>query len=83
MKTLKLIAENPSVDSISDQRSSGDGIWVYLNPGWLTSDNMTAIHQHCATYCLKESKKCRYDPAAWYARYVWAYPESTGLLPAG
>ena len=83
MKTLELIAQHCAVNSINDQRSSNDGIWIYLNPGWLTSDNMTAIHEDRATDCLKEHKQCRYDPAAWHAHYVWAYPESTGLLPAG
>jgi len=83
VKTLQLVAENPGVDSVSDQRSSNDGIWVYLNPGWLTSDNMAGIHENTATDCLREVKHCRYDPAGWYARYIWAYPESTGLLPAG
>ena len=83
MKTLQLIAENPSVRIISDERSSGDGIWIYLHPGWITSDSMSSIHKNCVTDCLKEVKQCRYDPAVWYARYIWAYPTSTGLLPAG
>lgn len=28
--TLKQIAEDPRVDSISDERAIGDGIWIYL-----------------------------------------------------
>lgn len=28
--TLKQIAEDPRVESISDERAIGDGLWVYL-----------------------------------------------------
>lgn len=34
LAALHNLKKNPKVSSISDERDTGDGIWVYLKPGW-------------------------------------------------
>ncbi len=33
-RTLRRLLADKRVDSISDERSSGDGFWIYMAPGW-------------------------------------------------
>ena len=45
-KTIAKLANDPRVESISDERGGfdgGDGIWVYLKPGFMC----TATQTHC------------------------------------
>ena len=80
---LDAARQHPSVTQISDERSSGDGVWLYLSPGWLTDDGMGCIHEDTVTAAISEHKRVHYDPYRWYQRLIWAYPDSIGLLPAG
>ena len=44
--SLNKIKELPFVDYISDERSGGDGIWVYLKKGF--------FNPHLETHCIHE-----------------------------
>jgi len=75
--------DHPAIDSISDERSSGDGLWLYLQPGWLTSEGLKSIHEDRVTDCRRELKDVRYAPGEWFDSLAWAYPGQIGLLPGG
>lgn len=53
MKTIEKIKKHPAVVSISDERGSGDGFWVYLKSGW-TYDNPGehSLHEDTPSQCL-------------------------------
>ena len=45
--TLSQVANDPRVDSISDERGMGDGLWIYLkNPYVNDFLETTFIHEH-------------------------------------
>lgn len=46
MKSFSKILKHPAVDFISDERASGDGIWVELKKGYIdSSSDVHAIHE--------------------------------------
>lgn len=49
------IKSNPHVHSISDERASGDGIWVYLRNGFNNGDGGEhAIHEDTFAACAEK-----------------------------
>ena len=60
MKSLDKIRSDPRVDSVSDERSSADGIFVYLKPGYQTMNDPIghehAIHEDSIAEVVKQMK---------------------------
>lgn len=58
-RNLKSFDQHPLVESVSDERGSGDGVWVYLRPGWHCSETGThAVHEdsvEAVVRCFNES----------------------------
>lgn len=46
-KTWKQIKADPRVESVSDERHLGSGLWVYLKPGW-ADQNFDPGWQDCS-----------------------------------
>lgn len=80
---LSAVAQHPSVNVIQDERDNGDGVWIYLNPGWTSDDGLGAVHEDTITDAVRRHRKVMYCPALYVARLWWAYPDQVGLLPAG
>jgi hypothetical protein len=62
MKAVARILSDKRVDSISDERSLGDGFWVYLKAGFQCDPATHVIHENSPTACLKrlvEITKCQ------------------------
>jgi len=49
-RTLAQLISHPWVESVSDERSSGCGIWVYLKPGY-EWDGSHAVHESTVREC--------------------------------
>lgn len=57
MATLNTIKKHPKVDEISDERNNGDGIWIYLKPGFINEEKeVHCIHEHTIEECLEQLK---------------------------
>ena len=54
-RTYTHLALDSRVESVSDERGSGDGIWVYLRGGYvnLTLDS-GYIHEHTVAECCDQ-----------------------------
>jgi hypothetical protein len=46
------------IETISNERDSGDGIWVYLKPGWI-ADEVHHVHEDTVRECLEALKEVR------------------------
>jgi hypothetical protein len=56
------IESDARVASVSDERGTGDGVWVYLKPGFKSSSTDTgSIHESCWSACLKVLKGETYE----------------------
>jgi len=54
-KCLRKYADK--IESVSDERGSDDGYWVYLAAGWRTPDGEThCVHEDNPTQCAREMK---------------------------
>lgn len=62
-RTLAQLIAHPWVESVSDERSSGQGIWVYTRPGYVTHDCCHTIHESTVKECCRAFS------------YVWNDPE--------
>ena len=51
-RTLAQLAAHPWVESVSDERSSGQGIWVYTRPGFVNDAGGQTIHEATVKGCL-------------------------------
>lgn len=62
-KTITKIMNHPAVIEISDERSSGDGFWVYLRSGHCNDEQgLHCIHEDSPTECLRRLRwieECR------------------------
>jgi hypothetical protein len=70
-KIQKRIAADPRVEKIIDERDGGDGIWVYLNPGFhdgydqlapthaIVEDTWEAVRQQMRCVAKCACKECR------------------------
>ena len=61
LKAIDRLKKDPRVDSISDERSFGDGYFVYLKAGYCISDDDTChtIHEYSIAECLKQLQGVR------------------------
>ena len=57
------------VGDYSDERYDGgyynEGIWLYLAPGWVTSEGLLTIHEMTVRECSSELQAARYSPDEW------------------
>lgn len=61
-KAQHTIATDPRVQSISDERNMGDGVWVYLKPGFLNGSTDTGtIHESSFSKCLRVLRTATYS----------------------
>jgi hypothetical protein len=52
-----------AIDSISDERNSGDGYWIYLKePFFNTHLECATIHEHNLNDCIEQLKICVNKP---------------------
>lgn len=51
-RTLAQLAAHPWVESVSDERSSGEGIWVFTRPGFVNDVCGHVIHEATVKGCL-------------------------------
>jgi hypothetical protein len=52
MTVLERMKKDKRVQSVSDERSGGDGVWVYLKPGFKYFD-VHQIHEDTPSGCLR------------------------------
>ena len=62
-RTMADLASHPWVESISDERSSGDGLWVYLKPGYVWDGDVGSIHESTVKACCQEFRSISFDQA--------------------
>jgi len=48
----------------SDERR-GNGIWLYLVPGWVTGEGLLTIHEMTVRECSSKLQEARYSPEEW------------------
>jgi len=63
-RTLAGLASHPWVESIDDARGSGDGIHVYLRPGFVWANACTVI-EPTVKACCEAFRDVAWDPVAW------------------
>ena len=61
-RTLAQLAAHPWVESVSDERSSGCGIWVYLKPGYQWDGSHT-VHESTVRECCAAFSAIVENPA--------------------
>lgn len=65
MTTIQKILKDHRVEEISDERSVGDGFWVYLKVGYYGyEEGSHIIHEDAPTQCfslLRDSRRCGCD----------------------
>lgn len=47
---------DPRIEEISDERSSGDGIWLYLKPGFIWDNSVHVVHENTVKACREALK---------------------------
>lgn len=59
-KTILKLKSDPRVEEISDERSAGDGFWVYLKSGFYGyEEGSHIIHEDSPSECLKFMRDVR------------------------
>jgi hypothetical protein len=61
-RTLAQLTAHPWVESVSDERGMGAGIWVYLRPGFVTHDSCHTIHETTVKECCRAFRFVSHDP---------------------
>ena len=61
-RTLADLQAHPWVESVSDERGTGCGIWVYLRPGFVTHDCCHTIHEPTVKECCRAFRFVSHDP---------------------
>ena len=64
-RTLAAIASHPWVESIDDARGSGDGLHVYLRPGFVRAGLDTVIIEPTVKEACQGFKDVVWDPEGW------------------
>ena len=64
-RTLAGLASHPWVESIDDARGSGDGIHVYLRPGFVWAGTTSAIVESTVREACQAFRDVTWDPVAW------------------
>jgi len=45
------------IESVSDERSLGNGIWIYLKDGFLWDGETSQVHENTVTEAVRELKQ--------------------------
>jgi hypothetical protein len=61
-RTLAGLSSHPWVESVSDERGMGAGIWVYLKPGYVSHDCCHTIHESTVRECCRAFRFVWHDP---------------------
>ena len=64
-RTLAALSSHPWVDSIDDGRGTGDGIHVYLRPGFVWAGTTSAVIEPTVKACCQAFRAVAWDPQAW------------------
>lgn len=64
-RTLATLASHPWVESIDDARGSGDGLHVYLRPGFVWAGATSAVIEPTVKACCDAFRAVAWDPQAW------------------
>ena len=51
-RTLAQLISHPWVESVSDERSAGQGIWIWTKPGFVNDAGGHLIHESTVKSCL-------------------------------
>ena len=80
-RTLAGLSSHPWVESVSDERGTGCGIWVYLRPGFVTHDCCHTIHESTIKECCRAFRFVSYD-ASDYLLEAAGTPAPSEAAPA-
>jgi len=64
-RTLAGLSSHPWVESVSDERGIGDGLHVYLRPGFVWAGTTSAVIEPTVKACCDAFRDVAWDPAAW------------------
>lgn len=66
-RTLAGLASHPWVKCVSDERELGDGLWVYLKPGFVWDGTTSHIHESTVREACQAFRDgdVSWDPVAW------------------
>ena len=64
-RTLADLEDHPWVDWIDDSRHLGDGLHVYLRPGYVWDDTVSAVVEPTVKEACQAFREVAWDPAAW------------------
>jgi len=64
-RTLAALASHPWVESIDDARGSGDGLHVYLRPGFVWAGTTSAVIEPTVKACCEAFREVMWDPQSW------------------
>ena len=64
-RTLADLKAHPWVDWIDDSRHLGDGLHVYLRPGYVWDDCVSAVVEPTVREACQAFREVAWDPAAW------------------
>ena len=64
-RTLAALSSHPWVESIDDGRGTGDGIHVYLRPGFVWAGTTSAVVEPTVKACCQAFRAVAWDPVAW------------------
>ena len=59
------LASHPWVEAIDDARASGDGLHVYLRPGFVWAGTTSAVIEPTVREACQAFREVAWDPAAW------------------
>jgi hypothetical protein len=59
---LSDLREHPWVQDVSDERGTGQGVWIYLKPGFIVHDDCHTIHEQTVKECLRAFSCVSQDP---------------------
>lgn len=65
-RTWTEATRDPRVKDFSDERSSGDGLWLYLHrPWWCHDTDTSSVHEWSVAEVLDSLDRCEECPDRW------------------
>lgn len=64
-RTLAGLSSHPWVESVSDERGFGDGLWAYLRPGFVWAGTTSVVHEPTVREVCQAFRHVSWDPVAW------------------
>ena len=64
-RTLAGLSSHPWVESVSDERGFGDGLWAYLRPGFVWAGTTSVVHEPTVREVCQAFREVAWDPHAW------------------